>query len=147
MAKLIRHDYSAIHEALNKMIIAEVKAALELLPEKKIKTDGPVPLCRVVVSDADNYAPEDAGVTRIWIDEDGKLYFLGTVDGVSGLFSEDDDLLDISDFGYLIDQIAEQVEGGGTYRLTVAKQVPSAFLGETTFPSIELDMAIKKEVP
>ena len=33
MTKMIRHDYGAIHDALNKMILAEVKAALELLPE------------------------------------------------------------------------------------------------------------------
>lgn len=135
MATLIRHDYGAIHEALNKMIIAEVKAALELLPEKKIKTDGPVPLCRVVVSDSAEYEPVDASVTKVWLEKDGTLCFLGTVHGCSGLFTEDDDLLDITDFDYLIDQIAEQVEGDGTYNLPNVSLLTAGYMAAQSLKS------------
>lgn len=113
---MIRHDYSAIHEALNKMIIAEVKAALELLPGKCISVDAwkGESLCRIVVSDVDDYQPVDASVTKVWLADAGKISIIATVDGVSGLFTEDEtDWLDIADFGYLIDQIAEQVPDVG----------------------------------
>lgn len=113
MAKFIRHDYGAIHEALNKMIIAEVKAALMELPGKCISVDAwkGESLCRIVVSDVDDYQPVDASVTKVWLADAGKISIIATVDGVSGLFTEDEtDWLNITDFAYLIDQIAEQVE-------------------------------------
>ena len=124
MAKMIRHDYGAIHEALNKMIIAEVKAALSLLPGKEIAAEGDVPLCRIVVSDNGNYLPENIGVTRIWLGDDGMLRFQAfvydheCVEDVSDWDEDCADWLDITDFGYLIDQIAERVAGDKTYNLT-----------------------------
>ena len=127
MAKFIRHDYGAIHDALNKMIVKEVKAALELLPEKCITTDDwHVSLCRIVVSSAFDYNPIDLGVRRVWLDKDGDLCFSEYTanqdeDGIYDM-TEDDDLLDITDFGYLIDQIAEKVEGGETHQLFSDKQ-------------------------
>ncbi len=127
MAKIIRHDYGAIHDALNKMIVTEVKAALELLPEKCMTTtDSSVSLCRIVVSTAFDYNPVDLGVRRVWLDKDGDLCFSEYTanqdeDGIYDM-TEDDDLLDITDFGYLIDQIAEKVEGGETHQLFNDKQ-------------------------
>lgn len=122
---IIRHDYGAIHDALNKMIVTEIKSALSLLPEKCISVDAwkGESLCRIVVSDVDNYQPVDASVTKVWLADAGKISIIATVDGVSGLFTEDEtDWLDITDFGYLIDQIAEKVEGGETHQLFNDKQ-------------------------
>lgn len=118
MAKITFHDFGAIHKALNDLIIAEVKAALELLPEKTIKTDGPASLCRIVVSDNADYRPVDAAVTKVWLEGDGTLCLLATSEGTSGLFTEEDtDWLDISDFKYLIEQIAATVEGDSRHVL------------------------------
>ena len=121
MAKMIRHDFGGIHDALNKMIIAEVKAALEQLPEKRIEGGS---LCRVVVSPGCDYDPRDLCVEKVWIGDDGDLCFTGTeehgnyiVDDDTDPWTENDDLLDITDFGYLIDQIAAKVEGDATYNL------------------------------
>jgi len=135
MATLIRHDFGAIHEALNKMIIAEVKAALELLPKKKIETEDGFPLCRVVVSDSAEYEPVDASVTKVWLEKDGTLCFLGTVHGCSGLFTEEDDMLDISDFGYLIDQIAEKVKRDGTYNLPNESLLTAGYMADQSLKS------------
>ena len=135
MAKMIRHDYSAIHEALNKMIIAEVKAALELLPENKIEADGPVPLCRIVVSDGYDYNPTDLGVRRVWLDEGGELCFSEYTanqdeDGIYD-HTEDDDLLDITDFGYLIDQIAAKMpDDGKPYHLAHESILTAGYVTE-----------------
>ena len=107
MAKIITTDFGAIHDALNKLIIGEVKAALRLVPGKKIESEDFTSLCRLVVSDADNYAPEDVGVTSAWLDKDDRLCFIATCEGCSGLFSEDDDMLDITDFHYLIEQLKD----------------------------------------
>ena len=121
MAKIIRHDFGGIHDALNKMILTEVKAALELLPEKRIEGDS---LCRVVVSPECDYEPRDLCVEKVWINDKGILCFTGTenhgsfvVDDDPEPWTENDDLLDITEFGYLIDRIAEKVEGGKTYDL------------------------------
>ena len=135
MGKMIRHDFGAIHDALNKMIIAEVKAALELVPEKKMETsDWRVPLCRIVVSDGYNYNPEDLGVRRVWLDEGGELCFSEYTanqdeDGIYD-HTEDDDLLDITDFAYLIDQIAEQVDGDETYNLPNKSLLTAGYVTE-----------------
>ena len=118
MAKMIRHDYGAIHDALNKMIVAEVKAALSLLPEKCIESQHIAPLCRIVVSDGDNYAPKDFSVYKVWIEGDS-LHVAGRIEDCDfdAEYTEDDDLLDITDFGYLIDQIAERVKGEHDIRM------------------------------
>ena len=128
MAKFIRHDFGSIHDALNKMIIAEVKAALMELPDKEI--EGPS-LCRIVVSDGDDYEPKDVAVDRVWLHKD-RLYFYGHImpllddgniepDEFEGGEGDEDttetDWLDITDFAYLIDQIAEQVEGDETVNI------------------------------
>ena len=133
MAKMIRHDFGAIHDALNKMILAEVKAALELLPGKCISVDAwkGESLCRIVVSDVDDYQPVDASVTKAWLADAGKISIIATVDGVSGLFTEDEtDWLDITDFGYLIDQIAEQVDGDKTYNLPNKSLLTAGYVTE-----------------
>lgn len=132
---MIRHDYGAIHDALNKMIVTEVKAALELLPEKCIATDDwHVPLCRIVVSTAFDYNPIDLGVRRVWLDKDGDLCFSEYTanqddDGIYDM-TEDDDLLDITDFGYLIDQIAEKVEDDKTYNLPNMSLLTCGYVAE-----------------
>lgn len=121
MAKITFHDFGSIHDALNDMIIAEVKAALELLPEKRIE-DGS--LCRVVVSPNCDYDPRDLCVEKVWLDEDGTLCFSGTenhgsfiIDDDSDEWTENDDLLDITDFEYLIEQIAAKVNDDGHHVL------------------------------
>ena len=72
MAKMIRHDFGSIHDALNKMIIAEVKAALELLPEKCIREEGAT-LCRIIVGPDSDYSPRDIAVDEVWVDEKDRL--------------------------------------------------------------------------
>ena len=135
MAKFIRHDYGTIHDALNKMIVAEVKAALSLLPEKCITTDDwHVSLCRIVVSNGFDYNPIDLGVRRVWLDKDGDLCFSEYTanqdeDGIYDM-TEDDDLLDITDFGYLINQIAEKVEGDKTYDLPGMSLLTCGYVAE-----------------
>jgi hypothetical protein len=146
MAKMIRHDFGSIHDALNKMIIAEVKTALEQLPEKCIATeDWRVPLCRIVVSDGYDYNPTDLGVRRVWLDEGGELNFSEyTVNQDKGGiydYTENDDLLDITDFGYLIDQIAEQVEDDKTYNLPNKSLLTCGYAAE-----LELGTAVEKTV-
>ena len=132
---MIRHDYCAIHDALNKMILAEVKAALSLLPEKCITTDDyRVPLCRIVVSNSFDYYPIDLGVRRVWMDKEGDLCFseYTAVQDEDGIYdmTEDADLLDITDFGYLIDQIAEKVEGDKTYNLPNMSLLTCGYVAE-----------------
>jgi len=41
MANMVKHDFGGILNELNNMIIAEVKAALERLPEKCMKRKHP----------------------------------------------------------------------------------------------------------
>ena len=146
MAKMIRHDYGSIQEAMNNMIIAEVKAALERLPGKCIASkDWRVPLCRIVVSDSFNYNPEDLGVRRVWLDEGGELCFSEYTanQDEGGIYdrTENDDLLDITDFAYLIDQIAEQAEGDKTYNLPNASVLTCGYVAE-----LSLKQAIEKIV-
>lgn len=146
MAKMIRHDFGSIHDALNKMIIAEVKAALEQLPEKCIATkDWRVPLCRIVVSDPFDYNPTDLGVRRVWLDKDGDLCFSEYTanqdeDGIYDR-TESDDLLDITDFAYLIDQIAAKVEGDATYNLPNRSVTACGYVAE-----LALKQAVEKMV-
>lgn len=130
MAKLIRHNFGCIHEALNKMIIAEVKAALELLPEKCIREEGHA-LCRIIIGPNSDYSPRNIAVDEVWVDEkDGLLHIYGRdltsanemdpniADNIEpDEWTEEDDLYDITDFGYLIEQIAEQVEDDKTHDL------------------------------
>jgi len=147
MAKMIRHDFGGILDALNKMIVAEVKAALELLPEKEIAAEGDVPLCRIVVSDNADYKPENLGVTRIWIDDEGKLHFQAFVyvqdciEDVSDWDEDCADWLDITDFAYLIDQIAAKVEGDKTYSLPTRCLMTCGYAVE-----LELGTAVEKTV-
>ena len=114
--KMIRHDFSAIHDALNEMIIAEVKAALQLLHWKKIEADGQGTLCRIVVSPNCNYSPRNMRVMKLWVDNANVLHIKG-LEGDEGLwmeeYTENDDMLDITDFAYLIDQIAAKVPDDG----------------------------------
>ena len=137
MAKMMRHDYGAILDALNKMILAEVKAALELLPEKTMEGGS---LCRIVVSDGFDYNPTDLGVRRVWLDEGGELNFSEYTanqdeDGIYD-HTENDDLLDITDFGYLIDQIAEQVEGDKTYNLPNKSLLTCGYVAEMALKQV-----------
>lgn len=120
MAKMIRHDFGSIHDTLNKMIIAEVKAALEQLPGKRIEGGS---LCRVIVSLDCDYEPHDLCVDKVWIGGENILCFSGTENHGNFIVDDDDhwteydDLLDITDFAYLIEQIAAKVEGDKTYNL------------------------------
>ena len=124
MAKITTSDFGAIHDALNKMIIGEVKAALRLVPGKHAESGAArVPLCRIVVSDNANYQPEDIGVTRIWLGDDGMLRFQGfvydhgSVEDASDWDEDCADWLDITDFQYLIEHLKELMPDG-EYDLT-----------------------------
>ena len=119
MAKLVRHDFGSIHDALNKVIIGEVKAALGLLPEKSIEADN-VALCRVVISPNGDYVPQDVAVWYVKLDEGSGQLVIGGKPGMDDRITEyyeDDDFLDITDFAYLIDQIAAKLDGDGAYNL------------------------------
>lgn len=144
MAKMIRHDFGSIHDALNKMIIAEVKAALELLPEKCIREEGAT-LCRIIVGPDSDYSPRDIAVDEVWVDEkDGLLHIYGrdvtaeacgldpnVADNVEpDEWTEQDDLYDITDFSYLIDQIAERAEGDATYNLPNRSLLTCGYVAE-----------------
>lgn len=146
MAKFIRHDYGAIHDALNKMIIAEVKAALMQLPDKEFETDGRTPLCRVVASRGFDYYPRDLSVKRVWLNDNNELCFSEyTAEEDEDDFctwTEDDDLLDINDFGYLIDQIAGQVDGDKTVNIITKSVVAYGDVAS----EFELKTAIEKTI-
>ena len=128
---MIRHEYGSIHDALNKMIIAEVNAALSLLPGKCIREEGHA-LCRIIIGSEAEYSPRNVAVDEVWVDEkDGLLHIYGRdlthedcfdqnwADNVEpDEWTEEDGLYDITDFEYLIDQIAERVEGDKTYNLS-----------------------------
>ena len=143
MAKFIRHDFGSIHDALNKMIIAEVKAALELLPEKCIREEGAT-LCRIVIGSDCEYSPRNVAVDEVWVDDkDGLLHIYGRdlthedcfdqnwADNVEpDEWTEEADLLDITDFAYLIDQIAEQVESGETVNLPNKSLLTCGYVAE-----------------
>ena len=141
MAKFIRHDYGAIHDAQNKMIVAEVKAALSLLPEQEM--EGPS-LCRIVVSDGNDYEPKDVAVDRVWLHKD-RLYFYGHImplpddgniepDEFEGGEGDEEttetDWLDITDFSYLMDQIAEKVDDDKTYNLPNMSLLTCGYVAE-----------------
>ena len=143
MAKFIRHDFGAIHEALNKMIIAETKTALMELPDKEFETESATPLCRVVVSRDSNYHPCDLRVRRVWLNDDNELCFSEYTaeedeDDVY-TWTEDDDMLDITDFGYLIDQIAQKVEEDKTVYI-VNKRIAACEIA----PELDLGTAIHR---
>lgn len=154
MAKMTRHDFGGILEALNKMIIAEVKAALEQLPEKCIREEGHT-LCRIIIGPNGDYSPRNVAVDEVWVDEkDGLLHIYGRdlthedcfdqnwADNVEpDEWTEDDDLYDITDFGYLIEQIAGQVEGDKTYRLETMSLLTCGYS-----PYLSLKAAMDKEV-
>lgn len=143
MAKFIRHDYGAIHDALNSMIIAEVKAALMELPEKCIREEGST-LCRIIIGPGSDYSPRNIAVDEVWVDEeDGLLHIYGRdltheacfdknwADNVEpDEWTEDDDLYDITDFAYLIDQIAEQVKDDKTMNIANKSFVTCGYVAE-----------------
>lgn len=133
----VASDFSAMHDAINKIIISEVKAAMRLLPGKKIgeqyarPKDAPS-LCRIVVSDIDNYYPRDMSVWAVWLDNEDKLHVAGGEDGEdifpTDYTEEDADWLDITDFQYLIEQIADQLPTDGKeHNLRIDAQVASDF--------------------
>lgn len=155
MAKMIRHDFGGILEALNKMIIAEVKAALELLPEKCIREEGTA-LCRIIIGPSADYSPRNIAVDEVWVDDkDGLLHIYGrdvtseacqldpnVADNVEpDEWTEQDGLYDITDFEYLIDQIAEQVEGDATYNLPNKSLLTCGYVAE-----LALKQAMEKTV-
>ena len=151
MAKMIRHDFGGIHDALNKMIIAEVKAALELLPGKRIEWNRKTPLCHIVLSCNDVYIPREVEVLGASIGSETMPEYDGLVihgrnaddnTSVGILWYEDEtDWLDITDFAYLIDQIAEQVEGDATYSLSTMSLLTCGYAAE-----LELGTAVEKTV-
>lgn len=119
MAKIITTNFGTIADALNKLIINEVKAALRLLPGKRIeaKPSEAYPnytpsLCHVIVSCNDDYRPSDLSVRKVWLDGYDRLHFSGNIPESNTYaieFDEDDDMLNITDFHYLIEQIKDEL--------------------------------------
>ena len=124
MAKFITTDFGKIHDALNILILNEVKEAVKLLPEEWM--EGPS-LCRIVVSKVDDYAPKDVAVDNIWVKKN-KIYFDGhimplpddaNIEPEQYEGDEDDtDWIDITDFQYLISQIRDKLPEEETYTIS-----------------------------
>lgn len=140
MANLIKHNYGAIYDALHKMIIAEVKTALSLVPEKMIESKRINPLCHMVASDGDNYSPKDFAVYKVWLDE-GVLRFCGRIEECDDDFSisEEHDILNLTDFDYLMTQIAALLPDGKDYNIINRSLAMQGFDSE-----LALRMAIRK---
>jgi len=120
MAKIITSDFKSIQDALNKMIIGEVKAALRLVPGQMIEADGPVPLCRIVVSLVSDYKPYNLAVRSVFLRDDNTLSFVAPIpdsDNEWHANDEDADWLNITDFQYLIEQLKDKMPDG-KYDLT-----------------------------
>ena len=119
MAKILSTDFCSMMAAMNHMIISEVKKALALLPGKCIEADSDVPLCHIIVSPSDDYSPRDLRVCAAWLDEDDCLNVRG-YEGDERTWTTDYDeecaeWYDISDFDYLISQVADRLEGDEEY--------------------------------
>lgn len=124
MAKFITTDFGKIHDALNILILNEVKEALKLLPEEWM--EGPS-LCRIVVSKVDDYAPKDVAVDNIWVNKN-KIYFDGHIMPIPDDANiepeqyegdeDDTDWIDITDFQYLISQIRDKLPEEETYTIS-----------------------------
>lgn len=118
MATIITTDFGIIHDALNNLIIGEVKAALRLLDEQMYQGAS---LCRIVVSSNADYQPKDVAVDCVWLDND-KLCLSGhvmptpddgNIDPEEWEGGEDEtDWLDITGFHYLIEQMREEMPDG-----------------------------------
>lgn len=131
MAKIITTDFSAIHDALNRIIIGEVKAALQLVPRKEIRWDGKTPLCHIVLSPNEEYIPREVEVLGASIGSPTMSEYDGLViegrnaddkTGFSILWYEDEtDWIEITDFHYLIEQLKDLMpESEYPYNLTNA---------------------------
>lgn len=146
MAKFTRHDFGGVLEALNNEIIAEVKAVLSLLPEQKIEGHS---LCRIIIGPSDDYSPRNIAVDEVWVDEKkGMLHICGRdlthensfdqnwADNVEhDEWTEEDSLYDITDFGYLIDQIAGQVDGDKTINVANKSLMTCGYVAEKSLKS------------
>lgn len=126
MATIRTHNYGAMLKELNRIIIAEVKAALQLLPKKEI--GGPQcgeSLCRVIVGPEYDYYPRDLSVRHVWLNGEGKLCFDG-YESHNGVLTdyltqwdEHDSLYDITDMEYLVSLIADCVKGDKAHDVRV----------------------------
>jgi hypothetical protein len=127
------------------MLVVSSMAALAELPDKAFETDGRVPLCRVVASGGFDYCPRDPSVKRVWLNDDNELCFSEYTaeedEGDVYTWTEDDDMLDITDFGYLIDQIAEKVQEDKTVNLINRAVVVAGMV-----PELDLKAAIDREI-
>ena len=120
MAKIELHDFGGMLNELNKVIVREVKAALSLLPCASFANKRHVALCYIIIGSNADYSPRDVKVDAVWIDaEDGLLHISGrdmteearldcnVGDNMEPTeWTEQDSLYDITDFHYLIEQIA-----------------------------------------
>lgn len=130
-------DFGAIHDALNNIIIGELKAALRLVPGQAYEKECG---CHIVVSENDDYAPQDVCVDSVWLDDNNNFCFSGhlplpayaddndTPEQYEGGEEAGTDWLDITDFQYLIEQIAEHLPADGkTHNLRIDAQAASDF--------------------
>ena len=118
MASIITTDFSIIHNALNNLILGEVKAALRLLDEQMYQDAN---VCRIVVSHHSDYEPKDVAVDCVWLDND-KLCLSGHVMPIpdDGNIEPEEwkgdedktDWYDITDFHYLIEEMRKKMPDG-----------------------------------
>lgn len=110
MAKILSTNFGSMMAAMNHMIISEVKKALALLPGRSIETTDCVPLCRLVLSPSCDYEPRDVAAEKVYLDDDGYICIVDRNDKDEWTIEGDCDCLDITDFEYLISQIADKLD-------------------------------------
>ena len=99
-------NFQQLQNELNQSIVNEVKSVLGKLPLQKFNFTSVRP--HIIVSRNDDYHPTHVAVVSMWIntDEDDVLYFK-SADGE--LYDEYDDLLNIADLQYAIDEIKRTI--------------------------------------
>ena len=119
MAKIITSNFSVIHDALNRMIINEVKQALRWLPDKQVCSSDDAPLCRIVITSSDDYQPRDLRVSLVSLCEDDSLIIVGrysddTSEFPTQYYEDECDWLCITDFHHLINHVRDLLPDDGT---------------------------------
>ena len=122
MRKFHTISFEAMQQMLNQVIIGEVKSALEKQPGKAVMASRTGhSLCRIVISPNGDYCPTDLAVKKVWLDDKGKLNIRGKqslpgwaeanlpdYEPEESDWDEEDDLLNITDFQYMLDCLDEQ---------------------------------------
>ena len=95
-------NFQQLQNELNQNIINEVKSVLAKIPKKRFKFTSARP--HIVIS-RDEYNPIDVALNEMWIDDDKLLNFKSGMDE----YDEFDDLLNIVDLQYAIDEMNRMI--------------------------------------